>query len=240
MREPEFYVGYLPQAPPRLSLFLRGVIAALAVTALAAGVILIAGQAPLADSHFDYGQPRDYEGLLVDWPYPMLITPAQRYLLVGPGKLGFRAPALVGRRIHLSGTLIRRGEDQMLEVEPESVRALAGAAGDSMPAPTDLGDVVLSGEIVDSKCFLGVMNPGQGKVHRDCAVRCISGGVPPAFLVRDSGGTARVLLLSGRDGRRLGREILDFVAEPITISGRLKKQGTTLLLQAEPSDLRRE
>jgi hypothetical protein len=29
--------------------------------------------------------------------------------------------------------------------------------------------MTLTGEIVDSKCYLGVMNPGQGKVHRDCA-----------------------------------------------------------------------
>lgn len=240
MRDPEFYVGYVAQVPPRLSLFLRGVVAALAVTGLAAAVILIAGQAPFADARFEYGHPRDYEGTLTAWPYPMLITPSQRYLLVAPGKHGFSAPGLDGRRIHLSGTLIRRGEDHMLEVEPESVRELAGAAPDKTPALMDLGDVVLSGEIVDSKCFLGVMNPGQGKVHRDCAVRCISGGGPPAFLVRDAGGADRVLLLSGRDGRRLGREILDFVAEPLTISGRLKKQGTTLLVQAEPSDFRRE
>jgi hypothetical protein len=240
MKDPEFFVGYLPQVPPGLSLFLRGVVAALAVTTLAAAVILIAGQAPFADARFEYGHPRDYEGVLATWPYPMLITPSQRYLLVAPGKHGFSTPGLDGRRIQLSGTLIRRGGDQMLEVEPESVRAVAGATSETTPAPMDLGDVVLSGEIVDSKCFLGVMNPGHGKVHRDCAVRCISGGVPPAFLVRDAGGTARVLLLSGRDGRRLGREILDFVAEPLTISGRLKKQDTTLLLQADPSDFRRE
>ncbi|MGC4054197.1 MAG: hypothetical protein QM757_34360 [Paludibaculum sp.] len=128
----------------------------------------------------------------------------------------------------------------MLEVEPATVQALDAQPAGSSLAQTDLGDVVLSGEIVDSKCFLGVMNPGQGKVHRDCAVRCISGGVPPAFLVNDANGTRRVLLLTGRDGRRLGREILNFVAEPLTISGRLKRQGETLLLQADPSDFRRE
>lgn len=240
MREPEFYVGYQAQAPPRLSLFVRGVVAVLALTGLAAALILVAGQAPFADARFEYGQPREYEGQLLAWPYPMLITPSGRYLLVAPGKHGFSAEGLDGRRIHVKGTLIRRGEDQMLEVEPSSVRDLGRATPGEEPALMDLGDAVLSGEIVDSKCFLGVMNPGQGKVHRDCAVRCISGGVPPAFLVRDAGGTARVLLLWGRDGRRLGREILDFVAGPLTISGRLKKQGTTLLLQAEPSDFRRE
>ena len=28
-------------------------------------------------------------------------------------------------------------------------------------------------------CFLGVMKPGRSKPHRACAVRCISGGIPP-------------------------------------------------------------
>ena len=46
---------------------------------------------------------------------------------------------------------------------------------------TDLDTFTLIGEIVDSKRYLGVMNPGNGKVHRDCAVRCLSGGIPPIF-----------------------------------------------------------
>ena len=36
-----------------------------------------------------------------------------------------------------------------------------------------LGPVELTGEIADSKCWLGVMNPGEGTVHRDCARRCL-------------------------------------------------------------------
>ena len=46
-------------------------------------------------------------------------------------------------------------------------------AGPSTDAPihlasaVDFGEVTLAGEIVDSKCYLGVMNPGNGKVHRD-------------------------------------------------------------------------
>jgi len=71
-------------------------------------------------------------------------------------------------------------------------------------------------------------------------VRCISGGAPPAFLARDSSGEVRVLLLTGADGRALNREVLDYVAEPITVSGRIFRRGTTLILKAEPKDFRRE
>jgi hypothetical protein len=91
---------------------------------------------------------------------------------------------------------------------------------------TDLGVVELAGEIVDSKCYFGVMNPGNGKVHRACAVRCISGGIPPAFAAKDASGAIRTLLLSGVDSR----EILDLVAEPVTVRGRLQRSEGDLIL----------
>jgi hypothetical protein len=50
--------------------------------------------------------------------------------------------------------------------------AVLGDAQQSQVAPKNLGEFDLVGEIVDSKCYLGNMNPGNGKVRRDCAVRC--------------------------------------------------------------------
>jgi hypothetical protein len=122
----------------------------------------------------------------------------------------------------------------MLEALPASLRKIS-----SLPitpaSPIALGTVRLRGEIVDSKCYLGVMNPGNGKVHRDCAVRCISGGAPPAFVARDSAGEARILLLVGSDGSALNRKVLPFVAEPLEISGELVRSGSNLILKADPS-----
>ncbi len=78
------------------------------------------------------------------------------------------------------------------------------------------------------------MNPGNGKVHRDCATRSISGGIPPAFLVRDFTGNTKIVLLNGPNGEQLHREILSFVAEPVEIVGRLVRSGPTLILKADP------
>jgi hypothetical protein len=69
--------------------------------------------------------------------------------------------------------------------------------------PKRLGEVDLVGEIVDSKCYLGNMNPGNGKVHRDSAVRCLSGGIPPVFATNDFNGSPAVLLLTGPNQERL-------------------------------------
>ena len=124
------------------------------------------------------------------------------------------------------GERIFRGTDHMIELMPGSIRALA--AGAPADRPVDLGEVRLTGEIVDSKCYFGVMNPGNGKVHRDCAVRCLSGGIPPAFLVRDSAGTAQTLLLGNWK-----RELLEHVAEAVTLHGRLERSSGRLTLVLE-------
>jgi hypothetical protein len=97
------------------------------------------------------------------------------------------------------------------------------------------------GEIIGvaSEREVGAMNPGESKVHRDCAVRCISGGAPPAFLARDASGEVKILLLVGADGRALNREVLRYVAEPLELSGHLLRAGSTLTLKADPTQFRR-
>jgi hypothetical protein len=103
-----------------------------------------------------------------------------------------------------------------------------------------LGSVSLAGEIVDTKCHFGVMNPGSGKVHRDCAVRCISGGIPPGLLVRDRDGNLQTVLLAGTGGRELHRELLDYIAEPVRVRGTLLRSAGFLVLRVDPSTITRE
>ena len=95
------------------------------------------------------------------------------------------------------------------------------------------------GEIVDSKCFLGVMNPGQLAPHRACAIRCISGGAPPVLLVRQKDGSAICLLLVSADGKPVNKQVLDKVAEPVEITGEVERQGEMLVLRSDPLTYRR-
>ena len=101
------------------------------------------------------------------------------YWLVGPGKHG--AEDVVrgrdGQRVQLSGSFIERDGDAMIEVIPHSV-AMTGAGATEIEPLRSLGVLVIEGEIVDSKCHLGVMKPGEGPTHRDCAVRCLLGRIP--------------------------------------------------------------
>ena len=230
--ESEFYVGYLPM-PAGLKRTTRRVASALGALVVVVAAILIVGQNPFAASTFEFQQYREFRGTLLTEPYPAVTIPGQEppWLLVGPGKHGAgdlrqwsgREVALKGERIYRTGG---RAEEHMIELAPGSL--IPGGGGVPVQSPENLGEVQLTGEIVDSKCYFGVMNPGAGKIHRDCAVRCISGGIPPAFLVRDSSGNTVTLLLGNWK-----RDLLDHVAEPVTIRGRLWRSTGRLTLYQE-------
>lgn len=242
----DFYVGYLPKAPTALAHFVRKVIVGLGLLVVTTALVLVLDQMPFANSAFEYGKLRSFEGVVVARPIPTLLVarPGEtgqqdkysRYLLVAPGKHG--ADDLVagfdGQQVRLQGQLIYREGATMVELTPGSIKVVNTVPAD--PETTrDLGAVTVTGEIVDSKCYLGVMNPGQGKVHRDCAARCLSGGIPPIFVTTDG---HEKFLLVGLDGRALGHDTLrEFVAEPIQIHGELLETGSTRLLKVDPSAL---
>ncbi|MCI0352767.1 MAG: hypothetical protein L0Z53_25375 [Acidobacteriales bacterium] len=234
----EFYIGYLPKAPAGLARFVKHTVVTLAVSVIALAVLLVVAQNPFAASVFEFGKNSTFEGTIRAHPYPTLLVarPAgssqdasfSRYLLVAPGKHG--ADQLVapfdGQHVKLEGQLIYRDANTMIEVVPGSISPLERTEP-TIASAEDLGEATLTGEIVDTKCYLGVMNPGSGKVHRECAARCISGRVPAGFVVRD---TAKVYLLTDTAGRPLDRSMIRVVGEPLTIRGRILKSGETLFL----------
>lgn len=225
MSDGEFYVGYEPGSPPGQGRFTRAVAALLLLIALLGAIAWTLAQAPFPEANFEFGVTREWEGSLETWPAPMLATPERRYLLAGAGKHGFDGAGFAGQRVRVRGSRIWRGPDEMIEV------AEVAPLGSGAPEPPRvvLGRVRLTGEIVDLKCYLGVMNPGAGKVHRSCAARCLSGGLPAGFLARGADGTVRVLLLAVPDRARL----LAHVAEPAVIEGELARAGGKLILTAE-------
>jgi hypothetical protein len=245
-RDDDFYVGYLPSAPASVARRVRA--AVVAILALVAGValLLVAAQRRLDGRLFEFGRTREFRGELWLDPQPTLAVTrpgegagVSRYLLVGPGKHGARelVAGFAGQRVRLRAQLISRGPETALEVEPGSVE-LEGT-GALAPAVTALGTRTLRGEIVDSKCHFGVMNPGEGKSHKDCAIRCISGGAPALLRARDASGETRYFLLAGPDGRALGRELLEFVAEPVEITGSVERHDSVYVLRADPRAIRR-
>jgi hypothetical protein len=239
----DFYVGYLPKAPASLAYFVRKVIVGIGLLIIALAILFVVQQNPFANSVFEYGKPRTFAGQIAVHPYPTLLVARpgdakmtfSEYLLVAPGKhgAGDLVSAFDGRQVRLQGQLIYRDGKTMIEVVPGSLSAAEPA---SFPNATrDLGPRTFVGDIVDSKCYLGVMNPGNGKVHRDCAARCLSGGIPPLFITADG----NQLVLMGQQGTALpGDALREFIAEPITIQGELLQRGETQFLKIDVGELR--
>ena len=248
----EFYIGWEAKAAPGISRTVRKAIIALMLLALLTPLLLAFSQRLIGASVFEWGDPKTFSGILQTTPYPHLLVSRpgkiedhsrfSTYYLVAPWKYGLDREAIAqfdGRPVSLRGTLIYRGSQTMIEVVPDSIQVTNVAAIGALPQPIPLGKQTLIGEIVDSKCFLGVMNPGQLTPHRACAIRCISGGVPPVLLVRQENGAAIYLLLVSADGKPVNKQVLDLVAEPVEITGEVDRQGELLILKADPATYRR-
>lgn len=90
----------------------------------------------------------------------------------------------------------------------------------------------LRGEVMDAKCWLGVMRPGQGKTHRACATLCLIGGIPPLFAVKTPGGYA-AYVLTDRDGGPAGPRWSAWAGLPSEVQGFVERRDGLTWLRAE-------
>ncbi len=130
----------------------------------------------------------------------------------------------------------------MLQINKDDnpVIAVGNVAGLSLlSTQKDLGIQKIKGEIIDPKCYFGVMKPGEGKVHRDCAIRCILGGIPPVLKVMNENGEKNYYLIVGPNGESMNEAVQDFVAEPIEIEARAVQQDDWIILYVKDKKIHR-
>jgi hypothetical protein len=245
----DFYIGYLPKMPKSLARVTRTFVVLAFAAAVCLAVVLWLGQKPFAKSVFEFGTVKDFEGSIQARPIPFLLVEKpeknnglptfERFPLVAEGKHGFDASSFDGSHVRLKGTLVYRDDLQMIEVVSDSMEKLSETANLPNEPTESLGSYTLKGEIVDSKCYLGVMNPGQSKPHRDCAVACLRGGIPPLFIVKDTAGNVSELWLLSEKDKSVNQEILDYVAEPIEISGEVTRTSNQLFFKINPQQIKR-
>ena len=238
-----FYIGYETPVPPRARPLVYGAVALILSIAVGLSVVLVASQAPFANSSFAFGRADVFTGLVRFDPHPVLESGGSRMLLVAPGKHG--ADDIMrpfdSRVVALRGAQIARDGQRMIEVIPDSISETAA----TVPAfvlggAMDLGERTVHGEIVDAKCYLGVMNPGEGPGHRDCAVACLRGGLPPMLAVRSDTGIVVLFALVSPEGAPLGRGLASWAGKPVTITGRLQwmQPGDRWVLRTSLSQIR--
>lgn len=243
-RESGLYVGYLP-TPAREKRFLRVLIPVLLwLGAITTGLVAWRMQDP-GTGVWDISNEQTWEGVLRADPYPLLeierAGETEIVMLVEMGKFGpERARAFDGQRVEVTGFELERDGRRIFELVPEerAISALGGERVSSAPLPTPIGSVTLRGEIMDSKCFLGAMKPGEGQGHRACAILCIRGGIPPMLVTRDASGNASYYLLVGTDGAGLAPDALDRIGEPVEITGELSRRGDLMMLAIDPGSVR--
>jgi hypothetical protein len=243
----EFYVGYLPKAPDGIARRIRVAVGLLFAIAVIGAITFACVQRTYAPAAFEYGKERNFEGVIEQQPFPTLVVKrpgstdsgSSRYLLVAEGKHGadHEVSGIDGKTVRLRGSLIYRGDQTMIELVNGSI-SVTGQSDEAPSVSRSLGTFELSGEIVDGKCFLGVMNPGSGKVHRDCAALCLSGGIPPLFATNDFRGAPAIFQLTNSNGKPLrAAAFLDRVGQPLRIKGRAVEKGDTLIFEADPSTI---
>ena len=187
-----FFVGYLPM-PAALKRFYWPLALLLLIAAAAAGHFWAMQQQSAGEATWRPATPEVLRGVLTLRPYPALHrfhpeNPGriESVLLVGQGKHAANLPARFdGRAVAIRGAEILRGNWRMLEIpavtesQSENSETISSAEIPNENALRaelgfeSLGGVVFRGEIADSKCFLGVMKPGAGAVHKACAELCL-------------------------------------------------------------------
>jgi hypothetical protein len=184
----DFYIGWQEKTSPEIGRRMRRIILLALLATLAVGIALAVSQRLIGVSTFEWGTIKTFSGTLQVAPYPHLLvrrpgnTDGQEsfscYLLVAPWKFGLKPQvinALDGKSVSLKGTLIYRGDQTMIEVVDGSMLADQKTPRSSLPEVIRLGQHTFSGEIVDSKCFLGVMNPGQPFLLMAASCRVVQG-----------------------------------------------------------------
>lgn len=247
----DFYIGYLPKMPESMAKVIKTFVVLVFATVSLLGIIFLIGQKPFAKSFFEFGSVKTFEGTIQSQPIPFLLVEKsvknnglptfERIPLVSEGKFGAdeMIKGIGGMHVKLKGTKIYRDDLQMIEVVRGSVEKTSQTPQNFTVKTENLGKFTLKGEIVDSKCYLGVMNPGESKPHRDCAVNCLRGGIPALFVVKDSIGNISELWLLSEKGLSTNKQILEYVAEPIEMTGEVKRTGNQLFIYSNPATFKR-
>lgn len=230
----EFYIGYLDGKPDKMKKLSRMFMAfGLLVCVIVPAWILI-NQSEGEPTTYKFGTTEKVEGVLTLGAAPMLHTSTESIILVGFGKHKLLDEGFAeGATVVVDGTWIRGKGKSLMEVQEG---AISKTGVGLVPSKYKKGTLTLSGKIIDPKCYFGAMNPGEGKTHRACAIRCISGGIPPVLEVRTEK-DFEYFVLTDKNGNPVNEQVLDYVDIPIEVSGNWQEFGNWNLLEIDPEKI---
>jgi hypothetical protein len=254
--EPEsFYIGWQPKAANEYRQFVRLLIFALIVVCYFTVSLLVSNQRGFSAGVFERNHETALEGVLQSDPFPAIKTffgkdifgnpLIKTILLVNQGKFG--ADSIVKKIISqdkgentyvkINGKLIYNHGFALMELtEGESAIQKIKVPSSELQLITStkiqmMDTVSIHGQIIDPKCYLGVMKPGEGKPHSDCAIRCIAGGIPPMLRIKNERGEETLFILRGENGETINEQVLPFVGIPVSVSGVVERADDWYVLK---------
>ncbi len=243
-RKDEFFVGYFPM-PERLGRFCKVLVVVLLLLGAGFSYWVSSSQKSAGQGQWQVTATETHSGYLTVDPYPILHTSdanPRSIMLMLQGKKSAKsiAAALAGQHVSVTGFPIGRGGWMSLELRNAQDIVTSVAPEDAaLPTVETLEQVQLSGEVVDTKCFIGVMKPGAGKVHRACAALCVAGGIPPMLVVTQNDGNRYGYLLVDNAGETAAEEVTESIAVPVQVTGQLERRGDLTYLRIAPNGVQR-
>ncbi len=248
----EFYVSYIEGSlgSTTKQTVKRFVLASIIIIAVGA-LIFSFSQKPFKNSTFELMSVTKITGTFHENPYPMLRVEVaentfKNILLLGFGKssanpflikLRDEIKDLNGKTLSIEGNLIYYNGKTLIQITDEEKVTLANNSIVETPSNIAISKMTLQGEIIDPKCYFGVMKPGKGKIHRSCAVRCISGGIPPVLASTDNNNMSQYFLLTDLNGNPINNAVLPFIGKPSKITGMIEKMEDWYVLKINIDDI---
>jgi hypothetical protein len=245
----------MPNSPVSCARFVIKILLIIIPAMLLIGYLISVNQRKFSTASFEYGKLTELTGIYYNNPVPLLKVydknrDAITVPLIGYGKKGAESAimeienekklSLNGKEVKLKGNLLYNEGKILMQIDKIDNPVVEVGSGSTFPIiEKDYGTQIIRGEIVDPKCFFGAMKPGEGKVHRDCAIRCILGGIPPVLHVQNEKGESNFYLLVGPNGEKLNEAVKDYVAEPVSIEAKVKQVDDWIILYAEKENIKR-
>lgn len=248
----EFYIGWQDEAAAAYKHGRRKFFLVFLVVILLFGCGYLFVENNYVDNYFDYGNLIELEGTIIDYPVFGLRTEIDKkeitVPLVGFGKFDAlpvletikkqsKNSELSSLKVRLKGTVIQYQDKTWMELTEgdKSVVSIQKTELSYKQKVNVIGSKSVAGEIVDPKCFFGVMNPAYGKIHRSCAIRCISGGIPPVLAIKENGNYVDYYFVTDDNGMPVNKDILQYVGSSVVLFGQVEQIDDWKLIKVDSS-----
>lgn len=253
-QEDDFYIGYVDNVSVKTKKTVKTFVLLGILSLILMAVVFAFTQNTFKNSAFELTTSTKIMGVYHEIPYPMLKVKTaentfKNIVLLGFGKYSANpflkkirneAGTLSGSMLSIEGNLIYYNGKTLLQItNDEKVSLIKKANPNRLPEiKLVVKDIELKGEIIDPKCYFGVMKPGKGKIHRSCAVLCISGGIPPVLATNDDNNISEYYLITDSNGNPINKDILPYVGKPSILKGTVIQIEDWYQLRIEVSNIK--